>query len=181
MTDKIQARQNILPSDVDSQCCVTLWDHGPQELKPVPTDTPARTEALKESQERLVAQWEKEHGGVPVQLRMHQADAAHAMSVEPGRYGMEPDGVDEGEVEKRIEEIKAKREAAANSPQAALDRKAAIEAIMSDRRSAASAAAVESTPETSPVPASTAAPVQEVAPPTPESPPWVTPGTEPNT
>lgn len=163
MTDKPQARQNILPTDVDAQGGVTLWDHGPQELKPVLTDTSERTAALKEANDRTIAQWKQKYGGIPQPVRMHQGDAAHSMMIEPGRYSMEPDGIDEGEVEKLVAEMKAKREAAVNAPQNALDRKAAISAIMSDRRSAASAAAVGAT-------ATEAAPEPFPGPPLPDEP-----------
>lgn len=146
-----EPRRNILPSDVDAQGGVVLWDHGPQEYQPAPGDTQEQTAGKKEQHDRAAAEWKAQHGEGPVPLRMHQADAAHAMSVEQ-RYSMEPSEIDEGEIIKRMEEIRARRQAALDSPQIALDRKTAIESIMSDRRAAATAAAVEAEPEVKPLP-----------------------------
>ena len=152
MTDQPEPRRNILPSDVDAQGGVVLWDHGPQEYQPAPGDTQEQTAGKKEQHDRAAAEWKAQHGEGPVPLRMHQADAAHAMSVERERYSMEPSEIDEGEIIKRMDEIRARRQAALDSPQIALDRKAAIESIMSDRRAAATAAAVEAEPEVKPLP-----------------------------
>jgi hypothetical protein len=157
-----EPRRNILPSDVDAQGGVVLWDHGPQEYVAVPGDTEEQSAAKKEQHDRAAAEWKAAHGDAPVPQRMHQADASHAMSVEPDRYSMEPSELDEGEIEKRMEEIRAKRQAAIDAPQIALDRKAAIESIMSDRRAATTAAAVEAGPEVKPLPVQEPAPVVTV-------------------
>jgi hypothetical protein len=157
MTDTPEPRRNILPSDVDAQGGVVLWDHGPREYTAVPGDTEEQTAAKKEQRDREVAQWKAANGEEPVVLRLHQSDAAHAIATDPGRYSMEPSDLDEGEIIKRMEEIRARRQAALDSPQIALDRKTAIESIMSDRRSAVSAAAVEERPASDAVAADAAA------------------------
>lgn len=84
--------------------------------------------------------------GVPVPVVLHSSDAGHAMMIEPDRYSMEPFEIDEGEVEKRMAEIRAKREAAARAPQDVIDRKTAIASIISDRRAAELQAEAEEEP-----------------------------------
>lgn len=88
--------------------------------------------------------------GAPVPIVLHSSDASHAMMIEPDRYSMEPFEIDEGEVEKRMAEIRAKREAAARAPQDVVDRKAAIASIINDRLSAESQAEAEEEPPAKP-------------------------------
>ena len=150
MTEK--PRTAILPSDIDAQGNVTLWDHGPREMKKYPADTEEQAKARTEAHAASVKAWHDEHGDEPVPLIMHSSDAGQAMSVEPLRYSLEPEGVDEEDIKKRVQEMKDKRDAAANAVQNAIDRKLAIGAIMSERQAARTAAAVETEAESAPLP-----------------------------
>jgi hypothetical protein len=184
MTDKQPPRTAILPSDIDAQGNVTLWDHGPQEVKTFATDTPEQAKAREEQNAVAVKAWQDKNGDMAQPLTMHSSDAMQAMATEPGRYALEPADVDEAEVEKRVKEIKDKRQAAADFPQNVADRKTAISGIMSERRAAATLAKVEPTPEprasrTTPVPESPFVDPRPALPPDPVYPPPSSPEVKP--
>lgn len=143
MTEKLPVRTNILPSDIDSAGNVTLWDHGPQEPKKFPGDTEEEAKARVDAYEADAKAWHERHGDVTQPIVMYSSDAGHAMTVEPGRYALEPDDIDEGEVEKRVEAMRQKRKDAAEFAQTVIDRKVAIAEIMSERKLAATAEEVE--------------------------------------
>lgn len=149
MPEKIPPRTAILPSDIDAQGNVVLWDHGPAEPRPVPGDTEEQVKARRERHDALVKAWKDEHGDMAAPTVMSSGDAGHAMTVEPGRYALEPDGIDEGEIEKRIKAIRDKREAAREFAQTVIDRKTVIAEIMSERTAklAADKLAAEPAPE----------------------------------
>ena len=133
MTEKKVPRTGIVPSDMDAQGNVILWDHGPQPPRDIPHETDeAKAGRLKvhEEDKRL---WTDANGGDPVPVVMHSSDAGHAMMTDPGRYALEPAEVDEAEVEKRMKIMKDKREAARDFEQLVIDRRLAIAGIMSDR------------------------------------------------
>ena len=150
MADK-QPRTSILPSDIDAQGNVVIWDHGPQEPRKFPRDTEDQAKARAEAHERDAKVWHDEHAGLAQPLTMHSSDAGQAMAIEPGRYALEPADIDEGEVEKRVKEIQDKRAAAAAFAQTVIDRKTAIAEIMSERRAEALAADVEEPEHVEPV------------------------------
>jgi hypothetical protein len=147
MTDKQPPRTAILPSDIDAQGNVTLWDHGPSEPKKAPSDNEEQAKARADRHEAIVKAWKDEHGDMAVPTVMSSGDAGHAMTVEPGRYALEPDDIDEAEVEKRVKAMKDKRDAARDFAQSVIDRKLAITEIMSDRAAAATAAKLEAETE----------------------------------
>lgn len=151
MTEKQPPRTSILPSDIDTQGNVTLWDHGPQEPKKFPKDTEEQAKVRREAAEREAKAWHDEHGDMAQPLVMHSSDAGQAMAIEPGRYALEPDDIDEGEVEKRVKEIQDKRAAALLFAQTVIDRKVVIAQIMSERQ--AKVLADETEPEETVAPA----------------------------
>ncbi len=116
MTEKKPPRTGIVPSDMDAQGNVVLWDHGPADAK----------------------------HQAPVPVILHAGDAGHAMMIDPERYALEPFELDEDEIAGRVQDMKAKREAARDFAQHAIDRRNAIAAMMSDR---AQARLVEQEPE----------------------------------
>jgi hypothetical protein len=151
MTDKQPPRTAILPSDIDSQGNVVLWDHGPTPpTRKFPNDTEEQAQARAARYEDQVRAWRAENGDMAVRVVMSSGDAGHAMTVEPGRYALEPDDIDEAEVEKRVKAMKDKREAARDFAQSVIDRKTAIAEIMSERAAAATAAAIENEPRPEP-------------------------------
>jgi hypothetical protein len=147
MTDKQPPRTAILPSDIDFQGNVTLWDHGPRELRLDRRDSEERAAARKAAHDAAVKAWHDEHGDMAQPLIVHSGDASHAIQTEPGRFALEPADIDEGEVEKRTAAMREAREKSAAFAQAVIDRKTAITEIMSERKAAALAAKVEETPE----------------------------------
>lgn len=153
MTDKQPPRTAILPSDIDAQGNVTLWDHGPQEPKKIPADTEEQAKARADRHAAEAKAWHDEHGDAASPLTMSSGDAGHAMTVEPGRYALEPDDIDEGEVEKRVKAMKDKRDAARDFAQSVIDRKIAIAEIMSERSAATTAAKTEAEAKTEVLPA----------------------------
>jgi hypothetical protein len=62
MTEKQPPRTNILPSDIDAQGNVILWDHGPQEPRKIPGETEDRAKARREHYEAEHNAWRKQHG-----------------------------------------------------------------------------------------------------------------------
>jgi hypothetical protein len=113
---KPAARTTILPTDIDAQGNVTVWDHAPE-------------------------------GSVPTPVVMHNSDAAHALAVDPGRWGIEPFDLDESAVSAEIEKIqKARTDAKAAAEAAAAakelnDFRIAAAAIVQARRAAKATAA----------------------------------------
>jgi hypothetical protein len=129
----------VLPSDIDAQGNVTLWDHGPRAAldpdgKPLAKDDPRVVASEAEAKA-----WHDANGAGPVPVVMHNSDASHALAVDPARWSIEPDGVD-AEVDAEVAKIKKAREdakkAAADREEAiqlAEDRKAAIATVMANR------------------------------------------------
>lgn len=130
-------RTNIVPSDLDAHDNVVLWDHGPQEPR-ADRDSAEYKAATADAEV-----WHKQHGGIPVPLRMHVADARHALGVEPMRYALEPREFDDAAVDAKVKEIQDQRAEAAKvaaeraeAAQLAADRKAAIAAVRAERAAA---------------------------------------------
>jgi hypothetical protein len=115
---KPTARTTVLPTDIDAQGNVTLWDHTPE-------------------------------GSVPVPVVMHNSDASHALSVDPGRWGIEPFDLDEAAVSAEIEKIQKARTDAKAAAEAAVaakelnDFRIAAVAIVQARRAAKAASDVK--------------------------------------
>lgn len=145
MTEKKAPRTNIVPSDIDGQGNVVLWDHGPLPARDVPRETEeAKAERVRRHEEDARV-WHENNGDGPLPIPMHSSDASHAMMIEPERYALEPHDIDEDEIAKRVADKKAKREAARDFAQNAIDRREAISEMMSDR---AQARLVDETEET---------------------------------
>ncbi len=132
---------------MDAQGNVTVWDNGPQA--PVPGPDGTVTDAAKAQYDAELAAW-KASGGLPKPSIMAAADANHAISVDPGRYSLEPLGVDAAAVSDKINEIRERRDAAKKAAQdrldaadLAADRKQAIAAVMADHSAAAAAKRAE--------------------------------------
>jgi hypothetical protein len=136
----------VLPSDIDAQGNVTVWDHGP--LAPVGADG----NALPAEDPRAVAAaaeasaWHDRYGAGPVPVVMHNADASHAISVEPARWSIEPLGFDDGDVNAEVERLQAQRAASkkmaedqAKALELAADRKQAVATVMAARAAKAAA------------------------------------------
>jgi hypothetical protein len=152
MTDQKVKRTGILPSDIDPAGNVTLWDHGPRDLKEIPHETD-ESKANRARQHAAEAQaWHEKNGDGPVAVVMYSSDAGHALMIDPDRYAIEPDVLDEGEIKKRMDEMKAKRLAAANYEQDVIDRRVAIAAIISDKAQAKSIAETKTEPASAPRP-----------------------------
>jgi hypothetical protein len=122
-------RTSILPMDTDERGNVTLWDHGP------PPDSPE------------AKAWHDANGDDPVPVFVHNSDAAHALAVDPDRWGIEPFDLDEQEVENEIAKIQkaradAKKAAEAREAAAQLnaDRAIASKKIQADRAAKSAAA-----------------------------------------
>jgi hypothetical protein len=143
MSDEKVKRTGILPSDIDPAGNVTLWDHGPAPFEPVPHETDEVKAAREQKHAAEVAAWHDANGDGPVGIAMHSSDAAHALMIDPDRYALEPDDLDESEIQARMDEMREKRELAARSPQDAIDRRVAIAAIISDRVNAKSVAELD--------------------------------------
>lgn len=131
-----------IASAMDAHGNVLVWDNGPQE----PADVDHASSAWAQYQAELKA-W-KEAGGLPRSTIMASSDAAHAVTADPGRYTLEPTGVDEGAVAAKVREIQDRRAAAKKAhedrvaaAQLAADRKEAIAAVMADHVVAAAAKA----------------------------------------
>lgn len=146
MTEKKAPRTGIVPSDMDAQGNVILWDHGPADLKDIPHETDEAKAARVKRHEEDKKIWHDKNGDDPVPVVLHASDAGQAMMIEPGRYALEPHDVDEAEVEKRMKEMKDKREAARDFEQNVIDRRLAIAGMMSDRASARTEKAVKAEP-----------------------------------
>lgn len=163
MTEKKAVRTGIIPSDMDGQGNVVLWDHGPLEPKAVPGETEEAKRVRYDAATADAKLWHEKHGDGPAPIAMHSSDASHAMMIEPDRYALEPFDVDEDEVARRVKEMKDKREAARDGVQNAIDRKTAIAAIMSDRENERLTSEAEPEPEPQrPVPVLVEKPVEEV-------------------
>jgi len=136
MTEAAIPRRNILVSDVDAKGNVTLWDHGPSDkpLEKLPGET---DDAFKLRQEVAAAElkaW-REKNPMPVMVMLPRAEAVVLLRGE--RHALEPLTVDEAAVQaeiKRIQEARAKAD-----PQLAIDRQAAIVAVMAAQRAKAPA------------------------------------------
>lgn len=144
MSDEKVKRTGILPSDIDAAGNVTLWDHGPGDYVADKRHTDDVNAALAARHDGEVQAWHDLNGDGPISAVMHSSDAGHALMIDPDRFALEPDDLDEGEIKKRMDEMREKREAAARAPQDAIDRRVAIAAIISDR---ANAKATEKAPE----------------------------------
>jgi hypothetical protein len=149
MTEPKVKRTSILPSDIDPAGNVTLWDHGPVDFKPAVHESAELQAERKRVHEADAASWHDVNGDGPIAVVLHSSDASHALMIDPDRYALEPDVLDEGEIKKRMDEMKAKRLASANYEQDAIDRRIAIAAIISDK---AQAKAIQ-TSEAGPAPA----------------------------
>lgn len=139
MTEKSK-RTGILPSDIDPAGNVTLWDHGPGAFAPADHESEELKAARAQKHAAEVAAWHDANGDGPVAVVLYSSDAGHALMTDPDRYSLEPDVLDEGEIKKRMDEMKAKRLAALNAPQDAIDRREAIAAIISEKAHAKSIA-----------------------------------------
>lgn len=109
-TNRTELRRQALPSDIDAQGTVVVWDHG-----------------------------DADYQGAPLAVRMDVGAANHAMQADPARYAMEAD-LDDGEVAAEITAIQDRRaeaakvaEARAIALQLELDRKAAVATIAARR------------------------------------------------
>lgn len=132
MTDtktEAKAPRAITAADIDAQGNVTIWDHGPIEA-----------EADSKS-------WHEKNGDGPVPIVMNQADAAHAMQVEPTRYSLDPIHLDDGEVVAEAKKTSDAREAAKKAAeeralaiQRAADLKAAAVTVLAARQAKAAEA-----------------------------------------
>lgn len=147
MSDPKVKRTGILPSDIDAAGNVTLWDHGPVELKPVPHESDETKAARQQKRAAEIHEWHEANGDGPVAVVMYSSDAGHALMIDPDRYALEPDEVDEGEVKKRMDEMKAKRLAAENYTQDVIDRRVAIASIVSDKAQAKSVSEEKPAPD----------------------------------
>jgi hypothetical protein len=132
--DANPVRTNIEASDMDAQENVVLWDHGPQPPEH-PSEQPQFEADLKD--------WLHKHFGLPVPVRLHVADAKHALMNDQRRYALEPRDSD-GDVKAEIQKIRHQREeqaktttAQADAIQLAADRKAAVATVMAARKAAA--------------------------------------------
>lgn len=121
MDEKPVVAPLTVASTVDAQGNVVVWDNG-----------------------------EPGSGVLPKSSIMAAGDATHALTADPGRYSLEPRGVDDGAVAAKIKEIRDRREATKKSAQArldaaelAVDRKEAISAVMADQAAAAVAKAAD--------------------------------------
>jgi hypothetical protein len=136
MTDPVPAKpaapakpvhNTVLPSDIDAQGNVVLWDKGP------PADSPE------------AKAWHDANGAGPAPVVMHNSDASHALSVDPDRWAIEPEGLDaevEAEVQKMLkadEDAKKAAEARALAIKVAEYRKIAVGAVMAARAAKAAA------------------------------------------
>lgn len=150
----------LLPTDLDAQDYVTVWDHGPRanrsaDKRTVDPDAHAGAGGLsagdatpKETEPD--GDWYRKNGDGPVAMRMHATEAKQAMENEPLRYTMEPLVADEGAIADKVKEIQDRRAAAEKAAQdreaatqLALDRKEAIGAVMADRSADLSAKKAE--------------------------------------
>lgn len=109
MNDKRELRRQALPSDIDAQGTVVVWDHG-----------------------------EEDHEGGPVAVRMDVGAANHAMQADP-RYAMEADiddaelAAEIKAIQDRRAEAAKVAEARAAALQLELDRKAAAATVAARR------------------------------------------------
>ncbi len=135
----------VLPSDIDANGNVTLWDSGPQppvdaDGKPLAKDDPRVAAAEAEAKA-----WHEKYGDGPAPVVMHNSDASHALAVDPDRWSIEPEGMD-AEVEaeiKKAQEARAAAKKTAEEREAALelaaDRKAAVATVVANRTAKAAA------------------------------------------
>jgi hypothetical protein len=134
-TNRTELRHQALPSEIDAQENVIVWDHGPSApLNSVPREDPRWV-----THEAELRAWQEKTGGLPQRVVLHVSQAAHAMKVEPQRYAMEPD-VDDAEINAEVDIIVKKRaevakvaEDRAIAAQLVIDRKAAIAIVMARR------------------------------------------------
>jgi hypothetical protein len=151
MTDAI--RRIILPHDVGPEGNVTVWDHGPSR----PAENIARDSAEYKAREVEARKWFEQYGRVPQPILMHVQDAAQALVADP-RYAMEPDGIDDAEVDAEVKSIQAQRAEAAKvaadraiAAQLVIDRKAAIATVMTARAAKAAEDAKAPAPARRPI------------------------------
>jgi hypothetical protein len=135
----------VLPTDIDANGNVTLWDHGPRAPVSVDGKPLAKDDPRVVASEAEAKAWHDANGDNPVPVVMHNSDASHALAVDPARWSIEPDGVD-AEVDAEVAKMKKAREDAKKAAedraaviQLAEDRKAAIATVMANRAAKAAA------------------------------------------
>lgn len=136
MSEQAKVRTHILPSDVDAQDNVVIWDHGPQEPVDAEPDSEERKRYEAEAKE-----WHRLYGEGPVPVTVKRIDASHAVNVEPARFNIEPYNVDDAAVDAKVKEIQDKRAADAKvaeeqraAAQLNEDRKVAVAAVMAEKQ-----------------------------------------------
>jgi hypothetical protein len=145
MSDEKTVRRNIIPSDVDAQGNVTIWDHGPQLPEQKRGESDEDFKVRHDKAEADAEAWNKAHVP-PLPVTMHAADAGQALLNDDDRYTIEPIDLDEAAVEAEVKKIQEARAAAAAAPQNAADRKVAIARLMGERRAEQSASKTKPDP-----------------------------------
>lgn len=133
---KAKPSRGILPSDIDTAGNVTVWDHGPSEIKQGPHENDDAFKVRSAAADVDAEAWHKKHGDGPVPLVMHSSDAGHSIAIEPQRYALEPHDLSDDEIAERIKEIQDNRAAAKQAQQDMIDRKEAVASLMSERAAA---------------------------------------------
>ena len=126
-----ERRRHIVPSDVDAQGNVTIWDHGPQEPKQAKGESEEDFKVRQETYKGDLEEWNEQHDA-PVPILRHRVDAAGAVLGDE-RYALEPAELDEGAIEAEVKRIQEERAARLAAPQNAADRKTAIANLMGAR------------------------------------------------